>query len=74
LVAQAPGRSAVESAATLNYAVFGLVLVHGVLYQVLEKRMVGWVITFAVLNLLVIVLQVAGFRRRRKQKQASTTQ
>ena len=57
-----------------NYAVFGLVLVHGVLDQVLEKRIVGWVITFAVLNLLVIVLQVAGFRRSRKQRQASTTE
>ena len=57
-----------------NYAVFGLVLAHGVLYQVLEKRIAGWVITFAVLSALVIMLQVAGFRRRRKQKQASATQ
>jgi sulfoxide reductase heme-binding subunit YedZ len=56
-----------------NYAVFGLVLAHGVLYQVLEKRIAGWVITFAVLSVLVIVLQVAGFRRRRTQKQASAT-
>ena len=57
-----------------NYAVFGLVLAHGVLYQVLEKRIAGWVITFAVLSVLVIVLQVAGFRGRHKQKQASATQ
>ena len=57
-----------------NYAVFGLVLAHGVLYQVLEKRIAGWVIVFAVLSVLVIALQVAGFRRRRKQKQASATQ
>jgi sulfoxide reductase heme-binding subunit YedZ len=48
-----------------SYAVFGLVLAHGVLYQVLEKRIAGWVITFAVLSGLVIVLQVAGFLRRR---------
>jgi len=57
-----------------NYAVFGLVLTHGMLYQVLEKRIVGWVITFAVLSLLSIVLQVAGFQERRKQKQVSGTQ
>ena len=56
-----------------NYGVFGLVLAHGLLYQVMEKRIAGWVITFAVLSLLVIVLQVAGFRGRRKQKQASAT-
>src|SRR5262245_26183351 len=48
-----------------NYAVFGLVLAHGVLYQILEKRIAGWVIAFAVLSVLVIVLQVAGFRSRR---------
>src|SRR5262245_27622309 len=54
-----------------NYAVFGLLLAHGVLYQVLEKRIAGWVITFAVLSVLVIALQVAGFRRRREQKRAS---
>jgi sulfoxide reductase heme-binding subunit YedZ len=53
-----------------NYAVFGLVLAHGVLYQVLEKRNAGWVICFAALSVLVIVMQVAGFQKRRKQKLA----
>jgi len=57
-----------------NYAVFGRVLAHGVLYQVLEKRIVGWTITFAILNLLIIELQVAGFREHRKQHQSSPTQ
>jgi sulfoxide reductase heme-binding subunit YedZ len=52
-----------------NYAVFGLVLAHGVLYQILETRNAGWVTAFAVLSALVIVLQVTGLRRRRKQKQ-----
>jgi methionine sulfoxide reductase heme-binding subunit len=54
-----------------NYTVFGLVLAHGVLYQVLEKRIACWVITFAVLSVVVIALQVVGFRRRRDQKRAS---
>lgn len=57
-----------------NYAVFGLVLAHGVLYQVLEKRIAGWVLTFAILSVLVIVLQVAGFRWRRKQREVSLTE
>jgi sulfoxide reductase heme-binding subunit YedZ len=57
-----------------NYAVFGLVLAHGVLYQILEKRDAGWVICFAVLSMLVIVMQVEGFRRRRKQKLAREVQ
>ncbi len=54
-----------------NYVVFGLVVVHGVLYQILEKRVVAWVITFAILTVLVVALQAAGFLRRRKQKQAT---
>jgi hypothetical protein len=54
--------------------VFGLVLAHGVLYQILETRNAGWITAFAVLGVLVIVLQVTGFRRRRKQKQACGAQ
>src|SRR5262249_3918364 len=56
-----------------NYAVFGLVLVHGVTYQVLEKRIIGWVVFFSVLSVVVIVLQVTEFQRQRKQ-QAPTIQ
>src|SRR5262249_15733391 len=56
-----------------NYLVFGLVVVHGLLYQVLEKRIAGWVVAFAILNVLVVLMQVAGFQRRQKQKQLSTT-
>ena len=56
-----------------NYAAFGLVLVHGVLYQILEKRIAGWVIAFASLNVLIVAMQIAGFQRRHKQKQAPGT-
>src|SRR5262245_52929706 len=57
-----------------NYALFGLVLAHGVFYQILEKRDAGWVIGLAVLSVLVIGLQLEGFRRRRKQRQARDPQ
>ena len=57
-----------------NYALFGLVLAHGVLYQILEKRDAGWVIGLAALSALVIGLQLAGFQRRRKQEQACDAQ
>jgi sulfoxide reductase heme-binding subunit YedZ len=45
-----------------NYAVFGLVIAHGVLYQILEKRIVSWVFIFGFLSVVIIVMQVAGFR------------
>ncbi|MDZ4699119.1 MAG: hypothetical protein SH809_05375 [Rhodothermales bacterium] len=46
-----------------NYALFGLVVVHGILYQILEKRAFPFVVLFAAMGLCVIVLQVAGRRR-----------
>ena len=57
-----------------NYGVFGLAVVHGVVYQIIEKRVVGWVITFAVLSALVILLQAAGFWRRRRREWSSSAQ
>jgi sulfoxide reductase heme-binding subunit YedZ len=63
-----------KSLQRMNYIVFGLVLIHGVLYQALEKRIVGWVITFAALSLVVIALQLAEFRKRRMRKRSSATQ
>lgn len=47
-----------------NYAFFALVLVHGVAYQVIEKRHVPFVLLLAVLSVPVIYGQVVGYRRR----------
>jgi len=45
-----------------NYAGFALVVVHGVAYQLIEKRQLLFVGLFSVLGLLVVLLQLAGFR------------
>lgn len=47
-----------------NYAVAGLVAAHGAVYQLLEKRALGFVAAFAVVALLALALQFAGFRMR----------
>lgn len=49
-----------------NYFVIVLVAIHGVLYQVLEKRRPELVVIFGALGVAVIVFQVAGIRRRRE--------
>jgi sulfoxide reductase heme-binding subunit YedZ len=46
-----------------NYAGFGLLLVHGAVYQFLEKRMAVFILVFAFACLLVGVLQAAGYRQ-----------
>jgi sulfoxide reductase heme-binding subunit YedZ len=46
-----------------NYALFGLVLVHGVLYQVIEKRNALFVLVLSLTAVAVVTLQTAGFRR-----------
>ncbi len=48
-----------------NYTLFALVLVHGVAYQVVEKRDVPFVLAFVALLVPVVVVQLAGYRVRR---------
>jgi sulfoxide reductase heme-binding subunit YedZ len=48
-----------------NYALYGMVLVHGVIYQLLEKRVLRFVLLFAASSLPVVAVQVAGWRARR---------
>ena len=51
-----------------NYAGFALLIVHGAVYQLLEKRMAGYVLVFAAAILIVVVLQTRGFRTVLRQK------
>jgi methionine sulfoxide reductase heme-binding subunit len=48
-----------------NYALFALVVAHGVAYQVIEKRNAPFVILFSLLTACSIVIQLLGYRRVR---------
>jgi sulfoxide reductase heme-binding subunit YedZ len=52
-----------------NYAGALLVVAHGVVYQIMEKRTVGFVVVFAVIVLLALAMQFAGFRMGKKKTQ-----
>lgn len=52
----------------MNYFLFGGVALHGIVYQILEKRNVPLILLFALMVLVVAVLQLAGFRLRRMEK------
>lgn len=47
------------------YVAFGLVVGHGALYQLMEKRSLPFVTLFVTLAVAVAILQLAGFRRVR---------
>lgn len=47
-----------------NYAGAALVLTHGALYQIVEKRALGYVLAFAAAVALVAAGQALGYRRR----------
>jgi sulfoxide reductase heme-binding subunit YedZ len=47
-----------------NYALFALVLAHGIGYQVVEKRHMPFVLAFGSLLLLTIAIQLVGYRMR----------
>ncbi len=48
-----------------NYAAFALIFFHGVAYQLVEKRDLPFVGLFGVMVLLVVIMQIAGFRKIR---------
>ena len=43
-----------------TYIAVGLAIAHGVLFQLVEKRHLPWVLVFAALSLLIIFIQLAG--------------
>ncbi len=49
-----------------NYALFALVALHGVLYQIIEKRVAFFVFLFAGLLMIVVIMRIAGsfFQKR----------
>ncbi len=51
-----------------NYAGALLIVAHGAVYQFLEKRTVGLVLSFAAIVLLVVSMQIAGFRVVKKTR------
>ncbi|MEZ4701117.1 MAG: hypothetical protein R2834_12345 [Rhodothermales bacterium] len=53
-----------------NYALFGLVVVHGILYQILSSRAIPFVLVFGAMGLAAVALQFAG--RRRVRREAAT--
>jgi len=50
-----------------SYVVLALVVVHGALYQLLEKRSVLLVVVFAIVAVFAVLLQIAGVRARVKR-------
>lgn len=53
-----------------NYALFVLVLLHGVAFQVIEKRKAPFVVTLSLLVLVSLMLQARGYHRRRRARPA----
>jgi len=51
-----------------NYILFLLVLIHGILYQVIEKRMIIIIVLFACIMTLPAIAQTMGFRIIKSKK------
>ena len=57
-----------------NYAGFVLLIMHGAVYQLMEKRTAGFVLVFATAVLLVVALQTAGCREVLQKNKQGTQQ
>jgi len=52
-----------------NYAGAVLVVAHGLVYQIIEKRALGFIVTCAAIVLFAVTMQLAGFRMGKKGSQ-----
>lgn len=50
-----------------NYGLFAGVILHGVLYQVIENRNPPYTYIFAAMGAVVLIMQIAGFLHRKRQ-------
>jgi methionine sulfoxide reductase heme-binding subunit len=53
----------------LSYVMFPFVIIHGLLYQQLEKRAPAWIVVVVLLALVVLAGQLAGVVRQRRRLQ-----
>jgi sulfoxide reductase heme-binding subunit YedZ len=53
-----------------TYAAFGLTIAHGILFQIVEKRHLAWVILFAASAIITVIAQTIGFIQRRQRQRA----
>lgn len=63
---RALGKRRWKSLQRWNYLGAALVVAHGIVYEILEKRTKGFVLAGAAIVLLALALQAAGFRAARK--------
>ena len=61
------GRARWKTLQRFVYPAAMLVVLHGAVYEVLEKRNPGWVLVFISTVMLVVLVQCLGFRRLRTQ-------
>jgi methionine sulfoxide reductase heme-binding subunit len=53
----------------LNYVGSILVIIHGLLYQIMEKRALAFVLCLVFVTVVAALLQISGFKRSREQRQ-----
>jgi sulfoxide reductase heme-binding subunit YedZ len=51
-----------------SYGLFLMVLLHGIIYQIIEKRILPYPYIFAAFLAITIIMQVTGFLIRKRQK------
>jgi sulfoxide reductase heme-binding subunit YedZ len=56
-----------------NYVFAFLVVAHGFVYQFVEKRLLTFGFIFGVIALWILIIQFAGFRKRRREMRITTT-
>lgn len=53
-----------------TYVAAALTIAHGVAYQLIEKRQLPWVVIFAVITVVLVILQLLGVLRKKHPRSA----
>ena len=53
----------------LNYVASILIFIHGLLYQIIEKRAIAFILCLVFVTVAAVLLQISGFKRSRQQRQ-----
>lgn len=57
-----------------NYVFVFLVIAHGFIYQFVEKRLIPYAIILGVITLMILLAQLAGFNKKRREVKTNKTE
>lgn len=66
------GRDRWKAIQRWNYILIVFTVLHGILYQIVEKRLIPFAFIFGAIALWIMMIQLAGFQKRRREMRTNS--